>query len=321
MKAMILAAGLGTRLRPLTFERAKPAIPLLGKPVVVRLVEKLMQGGVTAFRLNLHHLPRSIERIFESESRPGLPVSFSHEREILGTAGGLKANEAFFDQGTFVMANGDIVADFPLCDAIAFHRERHALATLILYPQTPPYRHAPIRIDAEGRLRRFKGDWPGGPLRDEVYVFSGIHILEPDIFAFIPSGRFFEINDHVYPEALTRGGKVLGFPVAGYWNDLGDPLRYLEAQKDLLSLRESDCKVGVAPGAHLAPSSRLGQFVTAGPGFVMGSDSRAENAIFWDDVRLGIGARVTNCIVGSGMSLEGEYRNKILTRKGEAPIA
>jgi NDP-sugar pyrophosphorylase family protein len=321
MNAMILAAGLGTRLRPLTFERAKPAIPLLDKPLVVRLMEKLMQEGVTAFRLNLHHLPRSIEKVFESDTRPGFPVSFSYEPEILGTAGGLKANDAFFDQGTFVMANGDIVADLSLREAIAFHRERDALATLLLYPQAPPYRHAPIRIDDDGRLRRFKGNWPGGPLRDETYVFTGIHILEPDIFGFIPSGRFCEINDQVYPDALRRGRTVLGFPVSGYWNDLGDPSRYLEAQKDLFVRVKCNCQVHIAPGAQLASSSGLGPFVTAGSGFVTGPDSWAENAIFWDDVRLGSGSRVTNSIVGSGVSIEGEHSNKIITRNGEAPIA
>jgi NDP-sugar pyrophosphorylase family protein len=318
MKAMILAAGLGTRLRPLTFERAKPAIPLLGKPIVVRLVEKLIREGVKDFRLNLHHLPRSIEDVFEKSTGNHSSISFSYEPEILGTAGGLKANEAFFDQGTFLMANGDIVADVSLREAVAFHKAQNAFATLILYPQPPPYRHVPIRIDDNGRLRQFKGDWPGGPLRDETYVFTGIHILEPDIFAFIPSGSFYEINDQVYPDALRRGRAVLGFPVAGYWNDVGDPRRYLEAQKDMLSARKSGGTFEIGPRSRWAPSAKLGQYVSAGSDFVMGSDSCAENSIFWDDVRLGSGSRVVNCIVGSGMVLEGRHSNEIITRNGDA---
>jgi NDP-sugar pyrophosphorylase family protein len=172
-----------------------------------------------------------------------------------------------------------------------------------------------------GRLRQFKGNRPGGPLGGDTYVFTGIHVLEPEIFSFMPSGSFHEINDQVYPEALKRGRTVLGFPVAGYWNDIGDPWRYLQAQKDLLSRSESASISMIGSGSQLAPSARLGQFVSAGSGFVMGRDSYAENAIFWDDVRVGSGSRVLNCIVGSGMSLEGQYSNKIVTRNGEAPIA
>ena len=114
MKAMILTAGLGTRLRPLTLERAKPAIPLLEKPLVVRLITKLLRDDVTAFRLNLHHLPDTIETIFRCPQWADLAVSFSYESQILGTAGGLKANESYFHSGAFLMVNGDIVMDFPL---------------------------------------------------------------------------------------------------------------------------------------------------------------------------------------------------------------
>ena len=139
MKAMILAAGLGTRLRPLTIERAKPAIPLIGKPLVVTLIEKLIENGASDFRINLHHLPHTIEKLFNSTPWSHLPVSFSFEPQILGTAGGLKTNEAFFQSGTFFMANGDILQDFPLAEALSFHREHGALATLLLYQQDPPY--------------------------------------------------------------------------------------------------------------------------------------------------------------------------------------
>ena len=176
MKAMILAAGLGTRLRPLTLERAKPAIPLLGKPLVIRLIEKLAQHGATDFRLNLHHLPRTIEDLFRIGPWDSLPVSFSYEARILGTAGGLKANEAFFDQGTFLMVNGDIVMEFPLEEAVAFHQQREALATLVLYPQQAPYRHSPIRIDEEGRSPQFQRDMAGRePSRGNLCVHRSPH--------------------------------------------------------------------------------------------------------------------------------------------------
>ncbi len=173
MKAMILAAGLGTRLRPLTLERAKPAIPVIGKPLVVRLIEQLMKNGADSFRLNLHHLPDTVETVFRSAPAGDLPVSFSYEPEILGTAGGVKANESFFDQGTFLLVNGDIIMDFSLGEALEFHRRRKALATLILYPQSHPYVYFPVRIDENGVLNHFKGIQDTSTPHQAAYVFAG----------------------------------------------------------------------------------------------------------------------------------------------------
>ena len=321
MKAMILAAGLGTRLRPLTLERAKPAIPLLGKPLLIRLIEKLAQCGATDFRLNLHHLPRTIENLFGAGRWNSLPVSFSHEPQILGTAGGLKANEKFFDQGTFLMVNGDIVMEFPLEEAIAFHKEREALATLVLYPQQAPYRHSPIRIDQEGHLRNFKGIWPGSTPRPETYVFTGVHVLEPEIFRFIPNGQFYEINDQVYLHALKNDMKIYGFPVDGYWNDLGDPRRYLEAQQHLFSREDSTLPVYISPEALLEDRVAFRPFVSVGPGCLLEHDSFVENSIIWDKVHVKSRASVRNSIIGADMIVEGDCCDRIVTRNGEISIA
>ncbi|MBI4963026.1 MAG: NDP-sugar synthase [Desulfomonile tiedjei] len=321
MKAMILAAGLGTRLRPLTFERAKPAIPLLGKPILIRLIERLIEDGATEFRINLHHLPHTIEQIFDNPARENLSVSFSHESQILGTAGGLKANEPFFDQGTFLMVNGDIVLEFPLAEAIAFHKERAALATLVLLPQPPPYTYVPVRIDREGSLWDFKETGKRGDPRPEPYLFTGVHILEPEIFNFIPSGIFYEINDLVYPEVIRKGGKVCGFPVQGYWNDLGDPVRYLEAQRSLLTRSRVIPPVFISPEADASDKASVGPFVSVEAGCTLEEGSQASNAVLWENVTLRPGASVTNCIIGSDMIVEGEKVNSIVTRNGERELA
>jgi mannose-1-phosphate guanylyltransferase len=321
MKAMILAAGLGTRLRPLTLEIAKPAVPLLGKPLVVRLMEELVREGMSDFRLNLHHIPDSVEVLFRTPPWDTLPVSFSHEAKILGTAGGLKANESFFEDGTFLMANADIVMDFPLSEALEFHSERAALATMILYPQEPPFRYFPVRIDRDGHLRDFKGMCPGGDLRSETYVFTGVHILEPRIFEYIPTSKFCEINDEVYPAALARGERIFGYPVEGYWNDLGDPSRYLSAQKDLLSRENPREPVCIVADAHVSESAIVGPFVSAGKGCVIESGATVENSILWENVRIKDSSVVRNCIVGSHVTLEGHFSGRVITRNGEAPIA
>ena len=325
MKAMILTAGLGTRLRPLTLERAKPSIPLLGKPLVIRLLDKLSDLGISEFRLNLHHLPASIERLFVAQQNDQ-HVSFSYEPTILGTAGGLKANESFFDDETFLMVNGDIVMEFPLAEALAFHRDQKALATLILFPQPEPAKYFPVRVDRNGRFLNFKGISEAGAACPETYVFTGVHILEPEIFRYIPSGQFFEINDQVYPQAMKDGEKVLGCPVEGYWNDVGDPGRYLQAQKDLLLINASEkCREHgstscLAPGAEVAETAKFGPFVSIGTGSIVEPQATVENSILWDDVHVNTGASVVNCIAGSGVILEGEVKNLIVTRYGKSPI-
>jgi NDP-sugar pyrophosphorylase family protein len=321
MKAMLLAAGLGTRLRPLTLERAKPAIPLLGKPILIRLIERLMEHGAADFRINLHHLPHTIEQIFHNPRWGDLPASFSHEPQILGTAGGLKANESFFDQGTFLMVNGDIVLEFPLAEAIAFHKERGALATLVLLPQTAPYTYVPVRIDQEGSLWDFKGAGKGKNPRHEAFLFTGVHILEPEIFDFIPPGGFYEINDQVYPEAIRSGKRVCGFPVEGYWSDLGDPVRYLEAQRAMLTRPGVTSPVYMSLEAKVSGKAIVGPFVSAEAGCILEEGSQASNAVLWENVRLRHGASVRNCIIGSDMTVEGEKVNRIVTRNGETEIA
>ncbi len=320
MKAMVLTAGLGTRLRPLTLERAKPAIPLLEKPLVVRLITKLLEECVTDFRLNLHHLPSTIETIFRSLPWGDLPVSFSYESEILGTAGGLKANESFFDDETFLMANGDIVIDSSLKEALAFHRQNEALATLILCPQSPPYAYYPIRIDKSNMIRNFKNACPGGDLRPETYVFTGVHILEPEILGLIPPGVPWEINDQVYFTALKQGARILGFPVEGYWSDLGNSRRYLETQRELLMRTGSAPQEYVSSGAEVSPESVVGHFVSIGDGCVVEAGARVENSILWENTRVKKNCYVRNCIIGSDVIIDRDRFDTVVTRNGEAPI-
>jgi NDP-sugar pyrophosphorylase family protein len=321
MKTMILAAGLGTRLRPLTYERAKPAIPLLGEPLLIRLIRWLAAQGAGAFRINLHHLPHTIESLFSAAPWDTMPVSFSYEPEILGTAGGLKANESFFDDGTLVMVNGDIVADFSITEALRFHRERGALATLLLVRQDPPYQYVPVRIDRENRLRNFKGACPGGDLLPEAYIFTGVHILEPEIFRFIPPDQFYEINDQVYPAAMKSGLPVYGYPVEGYWNDLGQPWRYLDAQRALMERAGRHASAHVSSTSTIAAASRLGPFVSVGTSCQVDAASSLENSILWDRVRVKDQASLKSCIVGSDMTVSGTHEHRIITRYGEVPLA
>jgi len=318
MRAMILAAGLGTRLRPLTFERAKPAIPLWGKAIIIRLIEQLGRLGIAEFRINLHHVPLSVRDLPWRREIPWASISFSWEPTILGTAGGLKANESFFGEETFLMANGDIVADFDLREAVRFHKSQKALATLLLLPQKRPFRFYPVRIDQDGRLLHFK-EKQDVSMDDNLaaYVFTGIHIIEPEILRFIPPGVFWEMNDAVYPEAIRQGERVLGFPVQGYWNDIGTTERYLAAHMHEweTSFHETE-DAPYLPDVIIEGDARAGPCVSAGTGCLLRSGSSVENSILWDNVTLMPGAALQGCIVGSDTIVEGTHKRSVITQNG-----
>jgi NDP-sugar pyrophosphorylase family protein len=177
-----------------------------------------------------------------------------------------------------------------------------------------------VRIDEDYRLRNFKGAAEGGELRPQAYVFTGIHILEPEIFSFIPPGVFYEINDQVYPAAMQIGKRVFGFPVEGYWQEPSNPARYLETQKDHFM------RCGKTPWIHVPADTRiderasLGPFVSLGSGCVLEGPCSVADAILWQDVRVKNSALVRNSIVGSGVTIDRDCVDKVVTRNGEVSV-
>src|SRR5919106_1509950 len=188
MKAMILAAGYGERLWPLTADRGKPALPVLGKPLVGYVAEYLAQNGVTEALVNLHHRPESVRKSLGDGSQFGLHLEYVYEPVILGTSGGLDNARGFFQEGTFICVNGKIITDIDLHAAIETHRRQNALATLVLKRNTRRERFSIVETE-DGLLARFSGmpqPTDVGGETDAPLMFTGIHILEPRIFEYIP---------------------------------------------------------------------------------------------------------------------------------------
>ena len=321
MKAMALCAGLGTRLRPLTLERAKPAIPVCGKPLILRTLEYLRARGVSSFRLNLSWLPDSIMDLFKGESGSCFDVGFSHEPQILGTGGGLKANQSFFKSDTFMMVNGDILFDFDIESAIYFHKKNRPLATLLLAPQSPPFRFTPLRMDYDSNITSFLDNPVTAVLRPETYVFTGIHIIEPDIFDYIEPVGFQEIISHAYKRGLKDGRRILGFRVDGYWNDLGNPTGYLRAVQDILQgqLVDSAIPSFMAPNSRILPGA-LARNSSLESGCILGEGSRVIDSIIWEDSIIEKESEIVNCIVGAGVKVSGMRENEVITRNGYRSI-
>lgn len=230
MKAMILAAGLGTRLRPVTNKIPKPIIPIENRPLIEYLLLFLNRNGIKEIIINLHHLGEKIEKSLGDGSRWGMEISYSKEDIILGTGGGIKRVQAFFDS-TFLVINGDILIDLDLHGLIGFHQKKGGIATMVLRKNDNPDLYGPVKIDQDARIRQLldRPGWLGGDLNS--YMFTGIHIIEPEIFKYIPDDQYCSIID-TYIDMINRGERLYGYIMKGFWVEISTIERYRKIRKD-----------------------------------------------------------------------------------------
>jgi NDP-sugar pyrophosphorylase family protein len=283
MKAMILAAGYGERLWPLTADRGKPALPVLGKPLVGYVAEYLAQNGVTAAVVNLHHRPESVRESLGDGSQFGLHLEYVYEPIILGTSGGLDNARGFFEEGTFICVNGKIITDIDLRAAIETHRQQNALATLVLKRNTRRERFSIVETH-DGLVTRFAGMPRPAEHEsdaDTPLMFTGIHILEPRIFEYIPRGVFSDSVVHVYPQAIAKGERIAAHVGEGMWHELSILQRYLDISLDLLAAQNRN--------------------VFTGDRTSVPSNAKVRDAILWDDVVVEDDASVTRSVVADGV--------------------
>lgn len=327
MKTMILAAGLGERMWPLTEERAKTSLPLINRPIIAHILEHLARHGVQETVINLHYQPESIRGLVGDGRKHGLKVHYSDEPVILGTAGGLKKAEPFLKNGSsFFMLNSDSISDCDLTAVLKKHRESGALATMVLMPQDPKAGYSTVEMDERSRIVRVAGNPPGSSdPRVGRYFFAGIHVFEPDIFDAIPAGKS-EINSDIYPRLILEGRTIKGYVHTGFWKELGNPRLYLEGALAVLrrdedsSLETLKCGEGIyldrvaAPkdvaieppvfigrGASIGPDSAVQGGVIVGRQAIIGKECSLRSSLVWDGARIGNGSRLSECIVTSGV--------------------
>jgi NDP-sugar pyrophosphorylase family protein len=254
---MILAAGRGERLRPLTDARAKPALPVLHESLIVRVLKFLRREGVERAIINLHHCPRSIRDALRESRAPGLPeIEFSEEKTLLGTAGGLLKARAFFEkEELFLLANGDCLYDFPLRETVARARRSTAAATLVCTPHSAE--HTAVWRDTEGRVLAFGGAAPEAQAR--ASTFAGVHILRPNIFSEIPGDRPCGIVRDVYLPLLEKSARIEALDAEGFWEELGTPRRFLEASRRYAGSCTRRPARTSRPGSKASSSSSAGR--------------------------------------------------------------
>ncbi len=284
---MVLCAGLGTRLRPLTDRVPKPAVPICGVPLVAWTLALLRNAGLRSIVVNTHHLAQPMASAASAAVRRlGISLAVSHEPVIAGTGGALREARGLLARADpVVLVNGDVLFDLDLPAVIEAHRASGALATMVLLPMPEGARYAAVEVDAGGAVRRIAGSFGPGGADLRPWHFSGVHVLSPEILARVPAAPFeADVNRHVYP-ALMETGRVRGHVASGYWNDLGTPARYLEAQRDVLAGR---VPLGRFAGAEpLGAAAEIHPGVRAEPGVIVAAGAKLHEPCF-----LGAGARI-----------------------------
>ena len=295
MKAMILAAGFGTRLFPLTIDRTKPAIPFLGKPLVGYVAEYVAQFGFKEFIVNLHHQPQSVREALGDGSSFGVHITYTlEEPDILGTAGALDNAKDLLEDEPFLIVNGKIISDIDIAAAVETHKRADALATMVLIPNVK--REKFTMVETDGGLVTGFGEMARPLTEEEIrdtehaivapLMFTGIHILDPRVFDYIEPGVYSDIVPHVYRPALKKGDKIAAHITDGNWYELSTIPRYLDIS--LAMMNGSDLFTGencnISPGAAIRDS------------------------VIWDDVSIADGASLYRTIIADGVSIQsGEH--------------
>ncbi|HEV3060661.1 MAG TPA: NDP-sugar synthase [Vicinamibacterales bacterium] len=271
MKAILLAGGKGTRLRPLTIHTPKPIVPIFERPFLHYQLDLLKQvPEIDEVILSLNYQPRRIEEIFGDGSDTGLALRYVVEPSPLGTAGAIRyAGESLRE--SVVVFNGDVLTQVDLGTVIALHRARKARATIVLTPVENPTAYGLVETDADGNIQRFLEK----PNPDEITcdtINAGIYILEPDTFDRIPKDTAWSIERSFFPSLIERGETFIGYVYRGYWIDIGTPEKYMQVHRDIMDgryLHKSLPFAAGAPTAWVSPHARVEEGVTlSAPCFV-----------------------------------------------------
>ncbi len=287
MKAMILAAGLGTRLRPLTLNRPKALMPVGNQPMIDRVIHYLRRYGVDDLIVNAHHHQGQVVSHLDGGRPFGLKIQVTVEPRILGTGGGVKNTEGFWDNASFIVMNSDVLTDIDLGSALQAHRDASNLVTLVLH-DCEPFNQVLINDDLE---IMDIGSEPG-PGR---LAFTGIHIMEPDLLSHIPAGEFSSIID-CYLRLIRGGNPISAYVSRGhYWRDVGTLRSYLLANQEAL---HGD-RQWSGEGCRVHPSAVIRDWAVMGNRTVIEADAEVGRSVLWEDVTVEKGVQVMDSVVTS----------------------
>jgi NDP-sugar pyrophosphorylase family protein len=295
MKAMILAAGVGSRLDPLTRNLPKPLVPIVNRPVMEHIVVLLAKHGFHDIMVNLHYLGDQIESFFGDGRNLGVNIHYSYEDQLWGDAGSVKRVEEFFKDETFIVVGGDDLADIDLTRLVRTHRDKRALATIALSLVDDPSEYGIVLMNEEGRITRFL-EKPKGEVIFSNTANTGVYVFEPEVFELIPRNTFYLFGKQFFPQMLEQRRPLYGHLTASYWKDVGNLEVYQQTHYDALAgrvamnfpMKEVRKYVWIGDNVEIDPSAEIGYPVAIG-----------------NDCRIEAGAKVLeNTIIGNGCAVE-----------------
>jgi mannose-1-phosphate guanylyltransferase/phosphomannomutase len=306
MKAVIMAGGFGTRLRPLTCSIPKPMVPMLNRPIMEHIIRLLRAHNITDIVVTLFYHPEIITDYFGDGSRLGVHLRYVKADADYGTAGSVR-NAASLLGERFLIISGDVLTDFNLTEAINFHTEREAQATIVLYHSPNPLQYGVVITRGDGRIVRFveKPTW-GEVFSDTIN--TGIYVIEPDVLECVPKGQEFDFSKDLFPLLLDREVALFGYPSHGYWRDVGNLGEYLDAHRDVLAghvdVEFPGEKIGTAyVGLDTkveTESSSLKGTVVVGNHCTIGKDALLSNSVVGNNVMIEPDAVIEDSVIWSG---------------------
>lgn len=327
LKVMILAAGEGMRLRPLTEHLPKPLTPVANRPVMEHTLHMLAKQGIKEVMINISYLPEMIQEYFGSGERYGLKIHYSVEDKALGTAGGVKKVEDFFND-TFLIISGDGLVDLDISRLMRQHRSKKALGTMVVHNADMKYEYGVVISSSAGLIKKFIEK----PFWSDVFsskVNTGIYVFEPGIFEYIPRNRFYDFGSQVWLQLLKKKKKIFSYELKDYWCDIGDIGVYRRAQYDALcgrvhvSMPGREIQKGIWVGhdssidnratllppciigdqCRIGPMSRIGPNTTIGDHARVGSEAVITGSVLWNNVTVSQKSILVDCIVTSQVTV------------------
>ncbi len=321
MQAIIMAGGIGNRLRPLTCAIPKPMVPIMGKPVMEYVIRLLRKHGITDATATLQYLPEEITKYFEDGSQYGMNIKYTMEEKPLGTAGGVAYAAKGIDS-TFIVISGDGLTDLDITKALEFHRQNNSMATLVLKQMDSPLEFGVVMLNEDNTVKRFVEK----PTKAQVFsdtVNTGIYILEPKVLDYIEQDKMVDFSMDVFPQLLNHGEKVYGYVCDDYWCDIGSSHAYLQAHRDVMDGKcrvdgpfneindkiyigsdaivhpnaeiESPCFIGA--GCKIEEGARVGAYSVIGYGTTICNKADVERSVVWENSRIAESAQVRGCVL------------------------
>lgn len=301
MKALVLAGGLGTRLRPLTLTRPKHLLPIANVPHIEHVLGLLQRHGFEDVVFLTSHLSEAFAGVIEKASRRGMRVQTTFEAEPLGTAGAFKNAQELLDDETFVAFNGDILTDLDLGAVVRWHEERSAEATIVLHEVEDPSAFGVVPTDESGRVLGFieKPDRASAPTN---LINAGTYVFEPSVLDRIPAGEVWSAEHQLFPQMVAEGAALFARADDAYWMDIGTPDKYRTANLDALEGRYGGWAapdgVSIAPGAAVDPGAHV-KLSSIGPDCTIAAGATVEESVLLAGARIETGARVVRSVLGA----------------------